>query len=137
MSAVPVPITASDPLAHAIEDYISAKREEDAATKLRIYAEERILALCPAKEEGSQTTEVGGYKLTVTGKLTYSCEDPKAMAEVCAAAGWPASMIPVKTSVTLDATGAKWLRANEPQAWETLARFVTVKPAKTSIAVKV
>ena len=122
-------------LSAAVEQYIAAKRDEDAAKKRRMEAEERILALQPSKEEGSTTVEAGDYKVTLTGKLAYKCEDPRALAEACA--GWPANLIPIKTSVALDETGCKWLRANDPQAWATVAKFVTVAPAKTAIKVVV
>jgi hypothetical protein len=40
--------------------------------------------------------------------------------------------------VELDATGAKWLRANEPDFWASvLAKHITVKPAKVAVSVKV
>lgn len=133
LEAVPViPLT---PLARAVRAYVAAKQAESSATAARVAAEEQILALHPAREEGSETFEADGLKVTVTGKLTYACEDPRALAEACAA--WPANLVPVKTKLELDTTGAKWLRANEPQMWQQLARFVTVKPAKTAITVKV
>lgn len=137
MSAVPQPITHADPLADAVEVYVAAKRAEDVAREARLLAEERILALHPAREEGAETFEAGGFKVTLTGKLGYSCDDPRAMAEACAAAQWTPSMIPVKTETVLDATGCKWLRSNEPEAWAWLAKFVTVKPAKPAVSVKV
>ena len=50
---------------------------------------------------------------------------------------WPAHMQPIKTVVQLDATGAKFLRANEPEVWRSIAQHITVKPAKTAVSVKV
>ncbi len=138
MSAVLAPITPVDTLAHAVQAYVDAKRAEDVAVAARVAAEQRILALRPAKEEGADTFEAGGFKITTTGKLTYSCPDPKALAEACAAAGLPASWVPVKTKVELDGTGAKYLRANEPDVWaRVIAPHVEVKPAKTAIKVGV
>lgn len=129
---------AGDPLAEAVRSYIEAKHAEAKASAARVAAEERILALRPAKEEGSETFESAGVKITITGKLTYSCDDPKALAEACVAAGMPGSWAPVKIKTELDSTGAKWLRANEPDLWaRVVAPHVTVKPAKTSLAVKV
>jgi hypothetical protein len=136
MSAIPVPISAVDPLVEAVETLISAKRAEEAAKSHRLEAEARILALLPPKEEGSQTVGVGGYKVTLTGKLAYKCDDPRALSEFCASAGWSPSLVPVKARLDLDETGCKWLRANDPQAWATLARFVTITPQKTSLTVK-
>lgn len=139
MTAVLKPISTTDPLADAVQAFIDAKRDEDAARKRRIEAEERIVALANfTKEEGSQTIDAGGVKVTLTARLTYACDDPKALAAACAAVGVSPSMIPVKTVVELDAAGAKWLRANEPEYWaRVLAPHITVKPAKTSVAVKV
>jgi hypothetical protein len=138
MSAVPVSIAADiDPLADAVEVYIAAKRAEDVAREARLVAEDRILALHAAKEEGSETFEAGGFKVTLTGKLAYKCDDPKSLAEACAGMGWAPNMIPVKTEVRLDETGCKYLRHNEPQAWSSIARFVTVKPAKVAVKVAV
>lgn len=138
MSAVPVPICAdTDHLAEAVLDYVGAKRAEDEAKARRLQAEERILALHPAREEGAESFEAAGFKVTVTGKLGYACDDPKALVEACAAQQWPPSMIPVKTRLELDPTGCKWLRNNEPEAWALLAHFITIKPAKTAVAVKV
>lgn len=137
MNAVLSPIRSdmTDPLACAVRAFIEAKRVEDLAKRRRIELEDQILALTPSKEEGSQTVEVAGYKLTTTGKLSYKCDDVKALAEACA--GWPANMVPVKTEIKLDETGCKWLRANDPDAWVSLARFVTVAPAKTALKVAV
>lgn len=139
MTAVLKPISTIDPLADAVQALIDAKRAEEDARKRRIEAEERIAALANfTKEEGSQTIEAAGVKVTLTARLNYACDDPQALAAACAAAGAPASMIPVKTVVELDATGAKWLRANEPDFWASvLARHITVKPAKVAVSVKV
>ena len=102
MSAVLSPITTADPLATALEVYIEAKRCEDLAKKQRIEAEERILALSPAKEEGSQTIEVGGFKLTTTFAITYSCDDVQALISDARAANVPEQLVPVKTKVEFD-----------------------------------
>ncbi|MEY2655976.1 MAG: hypothetical protein RLZZ524_3004 [Pseudomonadota bacterium] len=140
MSAVLSPIVSistADAAVAAVKAYIDAKRDEDAAKARRIAAEDRILALLPPKEEGSQTVCVGGYKVTLTGKLTYKCDDPRGLAAACVGAGWADSMVPVKTEIRLDETGAKWLRHNEPEAWHLVAQYVEVKPAKTAVKVGV
>jgi len=129
---------ADDPLADAVQAYVAAKRAEDAATATRLAAEQRILALHPAKEEGAETIDAGGYRLTITGRMSYSCEDVHELAAACALAGVAENLVPVKVKRELDATGCKWLRANDPQTWgAVIAPHVTVKPAKPSLAVKV
>lgn len=138
MSAVPVPITTTeDPLAEAVRLLVDAKRDEEIAHRRRVAAEERVLALHPAKEEGSETFEAGGCRVTLTGKLSYACDNPQTLAETLVGMGWAPNMIPIRTRVELDATGCKYLRHNEPQAWATIARFITVTPTKTSISIKV
>jgi hypothetical protein len=138
MSAVLAPISFTDVLADAVHAYVAAKRAEEAATAERVAAEQRILALHPAKEEGAETFEAGGYKVTLTGKLSYTCDDLAALVEACAAAGVPPNLVPTKTVLQLDATGAKWLRAKEPDLWaRVVAPHVTIKPAKTAVKVTV
>lgn len=127
--------TAADPLATAVADYIAAKRDEDAAKKARLAAEDRILALQPAKEEGALTVEAGGFKVTLTGSLSYSADDIEALRNITAR--WDANLVPLKTTTALDATGCKYLRRERPELWAQLARVVTVKPAKVSLKVGV
>lgn len=125
---------AGNPLATLVADYIDAKRVEDQAKKHRLELEERILALAPAKEEGSQTTDLGnGFKLTTTGKLSYKADDMEALREICR--DWDANLVPLKTSTTLDDTGCKYLRKERPELWAKLARVITVTPAKTALKV--
>ena len=138
MSAVLKP-EAPHALPNALEQlvpmFIEAKRAEDEAKKKRVEIEERILAVAPAKEEGSTTTEAAGFKVTTTGKLSYKADDLGALREVCRT--WDASLVPIKTAHTLDDTGCKYLRANRPELWAQIARVVTVTPAKTAVKVGV
>ena len=134
MSAVPIP-TPGDPLAEAVQVLVAARRDEEIAAKRRIDAEQRVLALHPAREEGSETFEAAGFKVTLTGKLNYRCDDMDALIRACSQ--WPAHMQPIKTVVQLDTTGAKFLRANEPEVWRSLAQHVTVSPAKVAVSVRV
>lgn len=125
---------AGNPLAELVDQYVSAKRAEDAAKKQRLELEERILALAPAKEEGSQTIDLGnGFKLTTTGKLAYKADDLEALREITR--GWDANLVPIKTTSALDEAGCKYLRKERPELWTKLARVVTVAPAKTALKV--
>ena len=136
MSAVLQPLhTAADPMAEAVELLVYAKRAEEAAKKARIEAEDRVLALLPAKEEGATTVEAGGYKVTTTGKLTYSCEDLDALREITRK--WDGNLVPLKHTTSLDDSGCRYLRRERPDLWAQLARVVTIKPAKTAVSVKV
>lgn len=116
-----------------VVQWIDAKRDEDAAGARRLQLETQILAVQPAKPEGSSTHELaGGMKLTLTGKLTYKADVPK-LQEL--AAKLPENLRPLKTTVSLDETGAKYLRNNEPEMWAVIAPAIEVKPAKTAVKV--
>lgn len=125
---------AGNPLEDLVEAYVQAKKAEDAAKKHRIELEDRILALAPAREEGSETTTLNnGFKLTTTGKLSYKADDLDALSEITR--GWDANLVPIKTTKALDETGAKYLRRERPELWKQIAGVVTVAPAKTALKV--
>lgn len=137
MSAVPNNIA---PLPSKLDDLvlalIAAKQVEDQATKDRVEIEERIAALHPPKQEGSDTFEAAGMKVTITGALNYKAADLLSIEAL--AANWSdPSLSPVKVKRELDKTGCKWIRAERPGLWKQLATYVTVTPAKTSISIKV
>lgn len=117
-----------------VDQFIGAKAAETAATKRRVAIEEQMIALLGKRDEGAETHELAnGFKLTITGKQTYTA-DMAALQDICAKL--PQEFRPIKTKVELDQTGAKYLRANEPAIWAKLAKAITVKPAKTSVEVK-
>lgn len=117
-----------------VDQFIGAKAAETAATKQRIAIEEQMIKLLGKREEGSDTHQLAnGFKVTITGKVTYSADMEK-LQEICAKL--PEDMRPIKTKVELDSTGAKYLRANEPAVWAKLAKAITIKPAKTAVEVK-
>lgn len=137
MSAVPTNIQPlPNPLEDLVDQWVAVKKEEDLAKLQRLALEERILALVPAREEGSDTTPLSnGFKVTTTGKLSYKADDLNAVREICRK--WDAELVPIKTEHKLDETGCKFLRRERPELWAQLAKAVTVTPAKTSISVKV
>lgn len=136
MSAVLKP-EAPHALPNALEQlvpmFIEAKRAEDAAKKARVEIEERILAVAPAREEGSVTLETGGYKVTTTGGLSYSIDDMDAFRNITK--DWDANLVPLKTKTEADEVGFKYLRRERADLWSMLAKVVTVKPRKTSVKV--
>lgn len=135
MSAVPTNVLAfPDNLDDLVHQYVNAKQAEEGAKKIRLQLEERILALAPAKPEGSETTTLAnGFKLTTTGKLSYKVDDLEALREITRT--WDANLVPIKTTHALDETGCKYLRRERPELWAQLARVVTISPAKTAIKV--
>lgn len=125
-----------DSLDDLVHQYVNAKQAEEGAKKIRIELEDRILALAPAREEGSDTQTLGnGFKLTTTGKLGYKLDDLEALRNITAK--WDQNLVPLKTTTVLDETGCKYLRRERPDLWQDLARVVTVTPAKTALKVSV
>ena len=120
-----------EPLAQA---WLDAKAAEVAARKTRIEIEQQIIEATGVKAEGSLTHEIGGYKVTVTGKLTRTIDS----AEWGAMQGiWPLSVpCPVKTTYTPDIRNIRALMECDPEAWKFASKAFITKPAKTTINVK-
>lgn len=135
MAAV-LPIRATPPvdtLESLTELWICEKNAEDKANERRVAIEQRLLALRPERDEGSETLKLSsGMKLTITHKLKYSADLDHLM---LLAQRLPEPMRPVKTEHKLDETGAKWLRNNEPEMWATIAPAIEIKPMKPSFRV--
>jgi hypothetical protein len=129
----PAPLPPS--LDELVNQWIEAKRDEDAANMRRVSIEQQIIAIQPAPEEGSSSTKlVSGLTLTVKGALRYSAD----MDQLLILAGsLPEHLRPLKTTTTLDETGAKHLRRDYPEAWAVVAPAITIKPAKVAVSVKV
>jgi hypothetical protein len=117
----------------AVEALADAKRAEDKAKQARLVAEEAVAVLlsaaCP--EEGSKSTAVGVYKVTVKRSFRYDA-DFDGMRNT----GVSALVLPIKIKEELDECGYRWLRKNDPTTFEKLAMYVTRKPAKTSVSVE-
>jgi hypothetical protein len=127
--------TTEVPVEFLVQQLAAAKAAEAAANKDRVKLEEQIIERLGHKTEGSTTHELSnGFKLTITGKMTYSADMEMLMQ---LAGSLPPNLRPIKTEPKLDETGAKYLRNNEPEIWATIAPAITVKPAKTSITIKV
>lgn len=111
---------------------IAKSKEEDAKNE-RIDIENKILALHPAREEGSETVKTPtGTAIKLTGKLTYkvNLESLQALTK-----GWPAEIRPLKTEVKADESLLKAIRADRPDLWMTIAPAVETKAAKTGVSI--
>ena len=118
----------TDQLTELTNALIEAKKKETDAEKERIKIEESILQIVGFKEEGSETHEVGSFKITTTGKLNYKCEDLDELKKV--------NKDLIKVKEELDKTGCKWIRENDQKQWAKIAKYISSQPAKTSIIVK-
>lgn len=124
----------SDELDNLAKQWSIAKQKEEAAKELRIFLENEILKLHPAREEGSETFATpNGVKIKLTGKLTYkvNIEQLAALTQ-----GWPADARPIKTEIKADEAKLKAIRNEAPKLWSDIAAAVTVSPAKTGVAIE-
>ena len=118
-----------------VEQLAAAKAAEAKANKERVKIEEQIVERLGHKPEGASTHELAnGFKVTVTGKMTYKADMDMLMQ---LSGNLPPNMRPIKMEPKLDETGANYLRNNEPEVWAMIAPAITIKPAKTSVEIKV
>lgn len=111
-----------------------AKNKEEEAKAERIQFEEALLALHPAREEGSETFKTpGGATVTLTGKVSYKADIDRLIALT---GSWPDDIRPIKTKVEADDTRLKAIRNERPDLWKRIAEAVETKPAKTGVAIK-
>jgi len=111
-------------------DWMDAKNEETAANKRRIEIEEELLSFLTSKIEGSESHQIGPYKVTLTGRLNRKVDW-----ELVKALGVPDAISPVKYKPELDLKGLRYLESNEPETYKLFCKALTVEPAKTSVTV--
>ena len=112
--------------------WIQAKAAEDAAKARRIEIEESLVAQLGKRDEGSQTHDLGGFKVTVTGVINRSL-DKEVWERIKEKI--PEEKRPVVYEPKLDVTGIKWLQINDPDTYRIIAQALTVKPGKTNIKI--
>ena len=114
----------------AASEWMDAKNEEIAANKRRIELEEELLSHLAAKIEGSESHQIGPYKVTLTGRLNRKVDW-----DMLPKLGIPEDMLPLKHKPELDLKGLRYLESNEPETYKIFSRAMTVEPAKTSVTV--
>ena len=121
-------------LEHLAERWLIVKDAERQANAERLRIEDKILELRPAKEEGSSSWALtNGYKLKLTGKLSYKA-DLDMLMDITV--NWPEAQRPVKTEIKADETALKFLRTNRLDLWKRIAPAVTTKPMKTTVTIE-
>lgn len=131
------PAEQHEPLETLVDQWIAAKREEEAANARRVAIEAAIISQTGEPEEGSQTVELAdGRKLTVTSKITRTIDEQlwkSVLHDV------PEHLRPILFVETakLDLKGLRWLRENQPNVYALVSTAITAKKAKSSITVKV
>ena len=114
-------------------DWLDAKRAENAANAARIRIEEELAQALDVPDEGSKTHKIEGFKVTLTQPVTRKLD----------AAVWEKvkqhispEMAPVKVKLEADATGCKWLAANDAKTWRKIASAFETKPGKVGVKVE-
>lgn len=129
------PSTHNEPnVTNLLQQLINYKAAEERARANRIEAEQALLPFLESRDEGSVTTEIDGFKVTVT----------KRMNRRCSAAGFaairqdvPEALRPIKVKDALDEAGVRWLRDNEPELYARIAKHITATPGKPTLTIKV
>jgi hypothetical protein len=114
-------------------DWLDAKAAETEAQKRRHKIEAQLAEALEVKDEGAITHKIEGFKVTLTQPVTRKL-DERAWA-LCKDA-CPEALRPVKVKFEADATGVKWLAANEPAIWRKIASAFETKPGKIGVKVE-
>lgn len=112
-----------DPL---LAELAIAKTNELNAKNARIEVEERLLAQFELGDKERKTVKgTNGLSATLQTGLSYKLEKD-----------YPEDM-PIKTKVELDSTKYEKLREDDPEKFKSLSQYVTTKPKKASVTLKV
>lgn len=120
-------------LTELIAARIAAKRDEDAAIAARRDIDEQLAKLLkdPAKPEGAISVKDGGYKLTVTYKISRTVDSDKLTKEWSLLSKEAQDAFKWKADVSVSA-----LRKLAPVDAGKVAPFVTAKEAAPSISIE-
>lgn len=109
--------------------WTETKRAEDQAKAHRVELESALIDLVETKDDGSKTSEIEGYKVTVTKKNYYSIDADQ----------WdhikdsiPAEYHPVKTKIEVD---TKKYKSLPDEYFNIAAECITSKPGKPGFKV--
>lgn len=115
-----------------LADWVKAKATEDAAQRQRRKIETQLEAALDIPPEGSKTTEIDGFKVTVTQPV-YRKLDAEAWGRVKHRIS--ENLWPVKVKIEADPAGMKYLANNEPELWSQIAEAFETKPGKVGFKI--
>jgi len=114
-------------------DWLEAKRAENAANAARIKIEDQLAQALDVPDEGSKTHKIDGFKITLNQPVTRKLD----------AVAWEkvkqyvsTDLAPIKIKLEADATGCKWLAANDAKTWRKIAAAFETKPGKVGVKVE-
>ena len=108
--------------------WVQAKEKESEAQRARIELEGQIFDLVDKKADGSKTTTIEGYKVTVTTGTTSKVLDWDKFIEICDQL--PEEQQPYKLKPELETKGMAWLSESYPAIYRALAKIIETKPKK-------
>lgn len=124
-----------NPIDEAASRLALAKEAEALATANRIEAENALIALMPAKTEGSVFMKGADYKVSITYAMNRTVDGP-ALAAIRDTVAPALLDMAVQYKPSLVLAGLRYLSSNEPEAYALLAQAITAKPAKPSVKVE-
>jgi len=114
-------------------DWLAIKAEEKALTAKRHAIEEQIAAALEVKDEGSISHKLDGHKVTLTQPVSRKVD---AIVWDKVAKKIPTHLHPVKTVISADSAGCRYLLANEPKLWAKIAPAFETKAGKIGVKVE-
>lgn len=118
-------------------DLYRAKQAEETAKNERIRIENLILEAVEMPETGTKTVKVGALKLALKKENSYAVDEKGLFA-----AGLPTETVrslfeEVPASLKFVPKQYESLRQMDPSVFSEVAKYVTVKPRKPSVALKI
>ena len=115
-------------------DWLAIKAEEKALTAKRHAIEEQIAAALEVKDEGSISHKLDGHKVTLTQPVSRKVD---AIVWDKVAKKIPTHLHPVKTVISADSAGCRYLLANEPKLWAKIAPAFETRAGKIGVKIEV
>lgn len=122
-----------DALCAAFED---AKANEASAREARIAIEEQISALVGQLDEGTVSAKGLTYKVRVAYRINRNVDEKVWANEVAPKLPPAIAHNLMRTKLSLDMKGFRWLEENRPDLLTLVSKAITAKPAKPTIEVK-
>jgi hypothetical protein len=112
--------------------WIETKSVEDEAKNRRYELEQALSEIVESKVDGSKTSTIEGFKVTVKRPVYYSLdiEQWESVKDTI-----PADKHPTRTKIEVDAKKYKELE-EFPALWDTAASCITAKPGKIEFTIK-
>ena len=114
-------------------DWLDIKAQEKALTAKRHAIEEQIVAALEVKDEGSISHKIEFHKVTLTQPVSRKVDAiiwDKVSRKI------PKPFHPVKTVISADSAGCRYLLANEPKLWAKIAPAFATRAGKIGVKIE-